>query len=277
MPRSPDSPGNMKPFVSFQDASWVRHKPARGNDIQLLDPDFFSKDAARLERIVRRNIMTKGSTRSDRFLAEALAEPRGNRPANFLCCPLLARRFQIFFVDRALQVSQAQYQKAQLYTLFDPKDAVRPGYLGDVDWRRSHAKLRARLRRTLGPHVVALGMGEVEFDEVRRVWQPHYHLVVFGAPKRRIEWLRKKHFPAKRRGLRPMVRSKEKSLPKRLAYMSKLTVFGKVPPPGGGPAVRRRLPPKPSRQHLRYLARRSPTEFVFCMNCRIVKRGGDVV
>lgn len=267
----------MKDFVNLADASWIGDAPRPQHDIQRLDPDFFSKEAARQEREARRQILLAGQAEADQLLAAALAEAKRNRPAQYLCCPLLTRRWQIFFVDRALDVCDEQRRRPQFYTVFDQEDAVAPGRLKAIDWRRLHAKLRARLGRTLGPHVVAFGMGEVEFDGTRGVWQPHYHLVIFGAPRVRFDWLRKKHYPAKRKGPRPMVRSKVKSLPRWLAYMSKLTVFAKHVVPGQAPAARGRLSPKRSRQYFRYLARSAPTEFVFCMNCRIVKRRSDTL
>lgn len=263
----------MRNFVDLTQTWWARtRKPPPDLDIRILLPDHFSKAQALQERTIRQKILQRGKTKSDQLLAAALANARPGQPAPYLCCPVRAREVQIRFVELALRVCKSQKRRGQHLTLFDPADALRPDQLKTLDWRRHHTKLRARLARRIGPHIVVIGFGEIEFDPTRGVWQPHYHLIVFGAPRPSIELLRRRHYPAKRTGPRPMLRSTAHSLPGWLAYMSKLAVFDKAPVTGSRSKYGR-ISDKRSRQFYRYLARRNPSEFVFAMNCRILKKG----
>jgi hypothetical protein len=123
--------------------------------------------------------------------------------------------------------------------------------------------------RRVGEHVVVIGMGEVEYDEHRRKWQPHYHLMIYGARSARLKIFRQKHYSARRRGPRPMVKSNRGKAATWFSYMSKLVAFGKIAESYGG---RVRLIDRLSREYFRYLAGRSPTSFLFCMNCSLLKR-----
>ena len=250
---------------------WLKHEPDEARDIQRLDDSCMSVDSACHERDTRIKIMSASSRETDRDLAAVLSSARGGEPAAVGCCPVTACRFQSFYVDRALQVHDDQQKKGKRYTFFDPKDAVPFGKLHTVNWRKLHQKFRRRLQRTLGKHVVVIGFGEVEADEERGVWQPHYHVTIYGAKNRKLKELRRKHYGAKRTGVRPMRKSKAEPIAKWFAYQSKLNAFGKLVDSNGGPPKRTRLPDDLSRQFFRYVSRHLPTAFVFSMNCRIVK------
>jgi hypothetical protein len=155
--------------------------------------------------------------------------------------------------------------------LFDLKDAVPFGELNTVDLRKLHLKLRRRLERSLGKNVVVVGFLEVEADEERGVWQPHHHITIYGATKKQLRRLRRKHYKAEKTGPRPMMKSKPQPIAKWFSYQSKLNAFGKSVEVPGGPPRRTRLPEKLSRQFFRFVSRERPTSFVFCMNCGIVK------
>jgi hypothetical protein len=221
------------------------------------------------ERDTRMEMLARSNNRTDRQILESLANAAKRKPASVGCCPLLARRFQIFFASRGFRIHDSQCGDSERYTLFDLSDAVPCGQLHTIKWKKLHNRLRRRLERILGKNVVAYGMGEVEWDESRGMWQPHYHLVIYNASDAAFRALRKKHYRAKRRGPRPMLRSKPQSLERWLTYMRKLTVFAKSP--GEGPGSRIRLSVGLSRQHFRYISRNAPTTFVFAMGCRIVK------
>jgi hypothetical protein len=122
----------------------------------------------------------------------------------------------------------------------------------------------------LGEQVVVVGMGEVEHDDRRRKWQPHWHLMIYNVSWARLQAFRKKHYSAQRRGPRPMVRSRYGEPATWFSYMSKLIAFGKVPVRAG--SLRVRLNNRLSREYFRYLADRSPTSFLFCLNCSLLNR-----
>jgi hypothetical protein len=174
-------------------------------------------------------------------------------------------------VSAALAINEAIAIMGKPYTLLNLDEAVDVGKLHTVDWRRLHARLRKRIDRVLGEEVVVVGMGEVEYDETRNKWQPHYHLMVYGASAASVKDLRKRYYRTKRTGPRPMVRSPLRGPAKWFSYMSKLVAFGKsMETPR---FIRRgRLNDELSREHFRYLADSTPTSFIFCINCSIVKQ-----
>ena len=245
---------------------WLTYEPPHQRDIRLIKSNFKTLGACERERDVSAHILSNGSRR-DRALGDDLRDAQRGKLARTFCCPLLARQFQIFFVSRSLKVIQRCEQRA-LLTLFDPDDAVED--LEGVDWPKMHARLRRRLGRCIGADTVALGVGEVEFDETRALWQPHYHLVLVDATEEGLSRLRKHHYASKKGEARSMVRSAETDLVGWLAYMSKLMAFRKIPAAGGG-THRVRLKPRHFRKFLRYAAEHNPSTFVFTLNCSVIK------
>lgn len=250
--------------------AWVRYTPPHARDVRKIFSRFWTLTAAIEERQKRIHILENSRSDASHVLALLLSATSRRKAATVGCCPVLARRFQIFFVSQALRVANKQPDEGIRYTFLDKHDAVPFGQLHRVNWRKIHHRFRRRLERRLGKGIVVYGVGEVEADYSRGVWQPHYHVTIHGASKRALGELRKAHYRAKRTGTRPMVRSKPQYLEGWLAYASKLVAFAKTPQTDG-PSRRCRLRPELSLEHFRYLARRRPTSFVFSLNCRIVK------
>ncbi|CAN5372337.1 hypothetical protein BH10PSE6_BH10PSE6_11630 [soil metagenome] len=264
-------------LIEMNRAVWRNCTPVRQRDIRKLYEEFPDKAASERERNTRIAILETGG-RSSRALADILRDAPPFEPAPIGCCPLLAREFQIWFVDAALNLHyRALHRRLRFnrscapYTLLDPSEAVDEGQLHTIEWRRLHSTLRKRIARILGQGVVVIGMGEVEWDDHRQKWQPHYHIMIYGAERARLKAFREKHYTAKRRGPRPMVRSSRGEPATWFSYMSKLVAFGKVAESYG--ATRRvRLENRLSREYFWYLAERSPTAFVFCVNCSLLNR-----
>mgnify|MGYP001166229075 CR=1 FL=1 len=259
----------MSKIVDLSNEGWMKHKPPKHRDIRINSHKFWKLSAAQDERQERIRILKKAPGKTSQRLVKALIEPPPRKPASVGCCPLLARRFQVFFSSRALRVAELQADDGVRYTLLDAADAVPFGKLDTVNWSKLHMKLRRRLERHLGPNVVVYGMGEVEADDTRGVWQPHHHLTIHGVTDDGLKSLRKRHYKATRTGIRPMVKSKPQDLGTWLSYNSKLVAFAKTP--GIGPSHRGRLTNYQSWEYFRYLSRNRPTSFVFSMNCRIVR------
>jgi len=135
--------------------------------------------------------------------------------------------------------------------------------LHKFDWRKEKAALAATLTRVLGKEVAAIGIGDVEYDEDRSCWQPHFHLVIYGATASDIERLRLHAYFAERGGLRPMQVSEEISIAGWFSYMSRLMPFRKAK----NTKRRFRLRHPEFRRVMRYYARRDPTEFIFRHGC----------
>jgi hypothetical protein len=265
----------MSGVLTTGDQAWLRYRPPRHRDIRKLSKKFWKKSKAEEERAKRGELLAGGG-KTDRKLARALRDATPGEPASVYCCPLVARKFQIFFVSSALRVDRPSRDTAIPITLLDPKTAVPFSKLNDIDWRKLHGQLRRRLERTLSKEVMIVGMGEVEADYAREMWQPHHHLVIYGTTRHDLRKLRKAHYRVLPNGIRPMLISKRKDLGGWYAYASKLVTFRKLQSVDGETgkvtSIRRvRLKAPEFRQLMRYLSRRVPTSFVFSMNCHIVR------
>ena len=260
----------MVQLINVNRAAWLNCVPARYRDIRNLYEDFPDEAASEKERDTRIAILETGG-RSSCDIAAVLREAQPFAPAPVGCCPLLGRQFQIWFVDVALHLDHRLNRPGHPFTLLDLSEAVDEGQLHTLDWRRLYASLRKRIERILGEQVVVIGMGEVEYDAQRRKWQPHWHLMIYNVSWARLKAFRKKHYRAQRTGPRPMVRSKRGEPATWFSYMSKLIAFGKVAD-AYGRTQRVRLSNRLSREYFRYLAERSPTSFIFCINCSLVNR-----
>lgn len=247
---------------------WLKYRAPNNRNVEHLFSNSFTQEPAENHRRICAAVLSNGGE-EDRELGEMLSEAETGKPAETFCCPLVARKFQTFFVSRALKVI-AGLDGAVLLTVFDAKDAVENGDLRSIDWRKRHARLRRRLERCLGPSVIAVGMGEVEYDETLKKWQPHHHLVLYGTTDDGLAALRRAHYASQRGEARPMVRSKETTLIGWLSYMAKQTAFRKIRI--REQVSRVRLKPAELREFLRYAASKNPTSFVFAMNCDLIKR-----
>lgn len=261
----------MSKVVNVSRTKWIKYKPERHLDIRNVPDKFWSIRKAREEREKRIRILENGNEQ-DQHLALILKTAKKKKPAPVACCPLAARQFQIFVVARAMELEETLPRQAIAATLLIEQDAVPYGQLHTVDWRKLHHRLRQQIERAVGPSVVVIGVGEVEADDTRHCWQPHYHLVIYGVTKRELGAIRQRHFPSKRGEPRRMVmRIYEDG--NWLAYAAKLTAFRKVenPSKSGNPIVRKRLRVAEFREHMRYVASSNPTQTLFCMNCSLAR------
>lgn len=256
-----------KPIKLTGRQGWLTYKPPKERDLRqagkLGKKKFWSKKAAIRERKARAKILEKGN-QTDRLIADYMSKPPSPKKlAQVFCCPLVARQFQIYFTAQGLATDDALGANAILVTLFDPKRAVKRDRLHKINWRKEKATLSARLKRSLGDDVIAVGIGDVEYDEHRRCWQPHFHLAVYGASEDDMKRLRLSAYFARRGDLRPMLVSNEISMAGWFSYMSRLMPFRKLP--NSKRRVRHKDPE--FRRLMRYYARRDPTEFIFRHRC----------
>src|SRR5260370_30563004 len=100
------------------DHAWLRHGPPRRRDIRRVSKKFWKISKEEKERAARAEILLRGR-KTDRKLAQALRRAEPGQPGFTYCCPLLARRFQIFFVSRALRVDARAKSRGILITLLD--------------------------------------------------------------------------------------------------------------------------------------------------------------
>ncbi len=258
--------------VKVQRQQWLKTRPPADKDIRKLEPGFWSRSRAEQERQARIAILSGGNI-VDQALGRALLKAEPAKYARVMCCPLAARRFQIFFTSRALDIA-AGLPSGVAVTLVDPATAVPFGKLNTIDWRTSHQQLRKRLERNLGPEAVVFGMGEVEADYEQEVWHPHYHLSVFKASAEDLKGLRRRHYMSGQDDVRRMKVRPLKD-PAWHSYTSKLVAFRKVvtvAPDGKRSVQRKRLKQPESREFMRYLARRQPAEFLFSLRCSILRK-----
>jgi hypothetical protein len=248
---------------------WLHHKPTRSaiSQHKKLWP---LSDAGR-ERQTRIGILQNGGKR-DRYLAEALSKAAPGMPARVMCCPVAARLFQIFFADRAMSIT-AVHGSGIALTLVDPSSAVPFERLEDIDWRNLIEQLRRRLERCVGKHVIVFGMGEVEANYDQQAWQPHFHLTICNASASDLKKLRTNHYRKDDNAARKMKLQVSADLGWH-TYSSKLTAFRKVSYVGSDgkqKVSRKRLKVREFREHCRYVSGHQPTEFLFGMNCSILR------
>ena len=124
--------------LDLSQCKWLNTAPAPGRDIRRICPDFPTERDAEHERKRRISILEAGRSRSCAELAELLRDALKGRAAGVGCCPLLALRFQIWFVDAALDVHMQTKRRGVPFTYMADK-AVDVGQLHTLDWRPLHA------------------------------------------------------------------------------------------------------------------------------------------
>ena len=251
--------------LDLRQCEWLNTAPAPRRDIRRIYPDFPSERDAEQERRRRISILEAGRSRSCAELAELLRDAPKWQPASVGCCPLLARRFQIWFVDAALDVHRQTKRRGVPFTYMADEE-VDVGQLHTLDWRRLHTIHRERISRTLGGDEIVIGMGKVEYDPSINKWQPYHDFMVYHP--RNWDLFRELRAIPKRKDTEPMVTSAFDEPATWFSDMSKLTAFSTVMQQSGG--VRQRpLSDRLSREYFGYLASNSPTSFIFCVNCTL--------
>ena len=251
--------------LDLRRCEWLNTAPAPGRDIRRIYPDFPTERDAEQERKRRISILEAGRSRSCAELAEFLRAAPKWQAAGVGCCPLLARRFQMWFVDAALDVHTQTKQRGVPFTYLADEE-VDVGQLHTLDWRPLHTILRKRISRTLGGDEIVIGMGKVEHDPSINKWQPYHYFMVYH--RRNWNLFRELRAIPKRKGEQPMAFDEAATW---FSDMSKLTAFSTVMQQTGG--VRQRpLSDRLSQEYFRYLASNSPTSFIFCVNCDLAER-----
>jgi hypothetical protein len=255
----------MLKHLDLRQCKWLNTAPTPRRDIRRICPDFPTERDAEQERKRRISILEAGRSRSCAELAEHLrAAPKG-QPAGVGCCPLLARQFQIWFVDAALDVHTQTKQRGAPFTYMADEE-VDVGQLHTLDWRPLHTIFRKRISRTLGGDEIAIGMGKVEHDLSINKWQPYHYFMVYHRRNWNLFW-ELRAIP-KRNGAQPMAFDEAATW---FSHMSKLTAFSTMLQQSRG--VRQQpLSDRLSREYFRYLASNSPTSFIFCVNCSLAER-----
>ena len=110
---------------------------------------------------------------------------------------------------------------------------------------------------------------QVEYDRTRNKWQPQYYLMIYGRSAALLEEFCRGYFWAKRTAPQLIIRSTVGKPAKWFSHMCKLSAFEEIMETDGL-SREVRLNDKLSREYFHYLADRSPTSFIFCINCNIV-------
>ena len=252
--------------LPLHQAVWLgRTLPTKPN-LRKQYVDIPSLDDAEQDLRTRIAILERGNSHANARLAEVLRE--GMR-ADTACCPVLCLRFRIWFVGAALAIHKSIAMKGEAYTLLSLDEAVDVGQLHTINWTRLHARLRKRLNRILGEDEVVVGMAKVEYDRTRNKWQPQYYLMIYGRSAALLEEFCRGYFWAKRTAPQLLIRPTVGKPAKWFSHMCKLTAFEEIMDTDGR-SREVRLNDKLSREYFHYLADRSPSSFIFCINCNIV-------
>jgi hypothetical protein len=241
---------------------WMGRIPLPKRDIQKLYSGFPSFADAEQERRTRIATLERGNCRADAQLAKQLSEAR--LWAHTACCPVLCLHFQYWFVGAALTIHRAIALRGEGYSLSEPDDAVDVGMLHTLDWERLDARMRIRVAQIAGEEAVADGMAVVNYDQKRKKWQPHYHMVIYdGSACTKPGGI---YYWPERPGWRRTDRTSLRPLARWFGQMS-LVAFGADTRTRQG-----RLNDRLSREYFRYLADRTPTSFIFGINCDLVNQ-----
>jgi len=175
---------------------------------------------------------------------------------------LLARQFQTWFVDAALDIHARTKQRGVPFT-YMAKEELDEGQLHTLDWRPLHTIVGKYISRTLGGDEIVIGTGKVEHDLSINKWQPYHYFMVYH----RSHW-------DLFRELRLIPKAQPMAFHEAAPWfsdISKLTAFSTVLQRSVG--VRQRpLSDRLSREYFGYLASNSPTSFIFCVNCDLAER-----
>jgi len=132
--------------IKVKKQRWLRYKPPRKRNIELQFDRFWSLADAEKERAQRIRILNQGDP-DDQSLAKELAKANFGKPATVMCCPVAARRFQIFFAGRSMKIAGHPRMEGFALTLLDPASAVPFSGLDNIDWRIMYLRVRRRLER----------------------------------------------------------------------------------------------------------------------------------
>ena len=248
--------------------TWWNYRPPHRSDIRIHVSGGPSDHALQHEREIRARILATSPELKHRRLAEKLRAAEPGVPVDLGCCPVNARMFQIYAAAQILEALR-NVPRLRMLTVADAGDAVSAEDLPAIDWRRRHNRLRRRLERSVSPHAIAIGIGELDFDTATSTFRPHHHVFIGNCTRNELEELRR-HYPSIAGAGAPMRVDAVSDLARQLSYSLKLTVLrkpflrtGVTRPPGY------RLLPDDFRRHMAYLAHLDLRQLLFGFNARI--------
>jgi hypothetical protein len=192
-------------------------------------------------------------------------------PCCLIVCAVCSRRFRFRFIRKLLRTARAYEGVHQWATIHLETFTV--GTLANANIKRAHNRLRKRLERCGFVRSILVGCAEVGWDEKRRTWILHVHLLAIGVPGE--AWTK----------LRAILRSSETAIPlkvqplrdveRQVSYICKFTTYHR--PLGRDGAGRSRAVPLPSARLAELAAfwsRHRHEDFPFLFGAR--RRGGRI-
>jgi hypothetical protein len=244
---------------------WLGYDPSR-YDIRKLVGDTPTMAKLDIERDTRAAILMASDNPTYRELGELLHELDDGVPLPMGHCPLNAYLFQVWSVSKALRVF-ADFRDMAMVTVFDRDDECEPSELGQIDWPKLHANLRARIMATMGTSVTVLAAGEVDYNDKTGLFRPHHHVFIAGYGPWSLGRF-KFWYPEKGTcevDLLPSLRERATAM----SYATKNIAYLHPFEQQGPERCNFRLHPREFRPHMHYLSEHDYRDFLFCMNHRL--------
>lgn len=168
---------------------WGHPWPIKEFDPRELVAGFESRRKARVESNERSSALLKSGSTHDRKLRRVLLGCKSGRRCLSPACPVCIRRYRGVTIGAALRFWR-DFDALLFGTLIPPDAAVDPGGLHNVLPKRLEDRFRQQLTR-LGITGPIIGWLDLDFDEERQVWQPHYHFIAPASARTELNALRR--------------------------------------------------------------------------------------
>ncbi len=206
---------------------WAFPLPRPEFDARELVGGFETVGKAKAERGLRvRHLRMAGAIEHGR-LADKLEACAPKARCRSAACPICCRRLRMWFTGAALEIL-GQIPDPVATTLIPGDQAVPADSLRDFSPKRFGGMLRQQLRRTgVGNHIVIGGI-DGEYDEMHRLWQPHFHLIASAALGPTFNEMRGRFYPRSDRICRPVLTQPVKGPARQVSYCVKSYWLQKV-------------------------------------------------
>ncbi len=183
---------------------WLCPPPRPHVDIRKLVGGFETVDAAKAERDLRVHHLRMAGAIEHGRLADKLEACAPEARCRSAACPICCRRLRMWFIGAVLEIFGG-IPDPIVATLIPGGRAAPTGNLRDFSPKRFSDMLRQQLRRAGAGNQAILGGVDGEYDEMHRLWQPHFHLIAPAALGPTFDEMCGRFYPRSDRVHRPVL------------------------------------------------------------------------
>ncbi len=190
------------------------------HDVRNIMDGFETFDEANNERKIRIKMLYKGGSKGEKKLASILENCRRNNRCDCAACPVCARRYRIRLIGNEMRIFGRGID-THIINLIIHDRLVASSRLLSLDIKQMMWRLNKQIKRSGLRDAICVGGFEIKYCYGRKLWIPHFHLIVRGSSKAEREKFRKRFF--KENGIisRPMKVQKVKNPIKQYSYCLK--------------------------------------------------------